>query len=173
MVNRQFLKKWNLLIFGIFFTLLMIISPAISSAATSGEFSGTWVADGSREKFPFGRDREIYTFKLSGHVSLKTNIGQTKHYWSECVGLSDSVSGAITRCVWKDVDGPEIYITLKSKPLRAGGQVSGTIIGGTGPLQGISGDLSFIWSSFTFQKDGSKSMVMGQTLDLTGHYQLP
>ena len=169
---KAFFKSWGVLAVSLII-LFTVGLPAVGHAAESGEFSGTWVADGSREKFPFGEGREIYTFKLSGHVSLKTKIGQQKHYWSECVGLSDSVSGAITRCVWKDVNGPKIYITLKSKPLHSGGQVSGTIVGGTGPLQGISGNLSFIWSSFSFQKDGDKSMVMGQTLDLAGTYQLP
>ena len=144
-----------------------------SRAADSGEFSGSWVANGSRENFPFSDDREVYTFKLAGHVSLETKLGKKKHYWSECVGLSDTASGAVARCVWKDLDGPEIYITLQSDRLQSDQRVTGTIVGGSEHLEGISGDLSFVWSSISFQKEGGKSMVSGQTFDLTGRYQIP
>ncbi len=170
---NQFSKKWSMLIISLIVVFVTVGLPTVSKAAESGEFNGTWVANGSREKFSFGADREIYTFELSGHVSLKTKIGKKKHYWSECIGLSDSVSGAVVRCVWKDLDGPEIYITLQSDHLQSDHRVTGTIIGGSDHLQGISGDLSFIWSSVSFQEDGSKSMLSGQTFDLSGSYQIP
>ena len=170
---NQFSKKWSLLIVSLVVVLLTVGLPIVSSAAESGEFSGTMVANGSRVEFPFSADREIYTFELSGNVSLKTTIGNKKHYWSECIGFSDTVSGVIARCVWNDLDGSEIYLSLKSKPLREGGRVVGTIIGGSDRLTGISGDLSFVWSSFATQKDAGKSMIMGQTLDLSGSYQIP
>ncbi len=173
MTSCQFSKKWGMLIASMIITLLAMSLPAVSSAATSGEFSGAWVANGSRVKFPFGADREIYTFKLSGSVRLKTKVGVEKNYWSDCVGFSDTVSGAVARCVWKDLNGSEIYIALKSKPLHEGGQVTGTIVGGSDHLKGISGDLSFVWSTFSTQKEAGKSMIMGQTLDLKGTYQLP
>ena len=170
---NQFSKKWSLLIVSLVAVLLTVGLPIVSSAVESGEFSGTMVANGSRVEFPFSADREIYTFELSGNVSLKTTIGNKKHYWSECIGFSDTVSGVIARCVWNDLDGSEIYLSLKSKPLHEGARVVGTIIGGSDRLTGISGDLSFVWSSFATQKDAGKSMIMGQTLDLSGHYRLP
>ena len=173
MNGNQFSKKWSLLIINLIVISLACGLPTVSRAAESGEFSGTWVANGSREMFPFSADREIYTFELSGHVSLKTKLGKKKHYWSECIGLSDTASGAVARCVWKDLDGPEIYITLQSDRLQSDQRVTGTIVGGSEHLQGISGELSFIWSSISFQKEGGKSMVSGQTLDLSGSYQIP
>ena len=173
MNGNQFSKKWSLLIINMIVISLSFGLSIASEAADSGEFSGSWIANGSREKFPFGNDREIYTFVLAGHVNLKTTLGKTKDYWSECVGLADSVSGAVARCVWKDLDGPEIYILLQSEQLQGGNKVTGTIVGGSEHLDGISGDLSFIWSSVSFQKEGDKSMVSGQTFDLSGSYQIP
>ena len=173
MVDYQFAKRWSLLIIGMVVTLLTVSLPIAGNAATSGEFDGTWVANGSRIEFPFSPDRKIYTFKLSGNVSLKTTLGNKSNYWSECVGFSDTSSGVVARCVWKDLDGSEIYVALKSKELHEGGQVVGTIVGGSNRLKGISGDLSFGWFSFIVQKDGDKSMMMGQTLDLKGTYQIP
>ena len=170
---NQFSKKWSFLITSLIVVLLIVSLPIMSEAAESGEFNGTWVANGSRVEFPFSADREIYTFEVSGHVSLKTKVGHEKNYWSECVGFSDTAIGVIARCVWKDLNGAEIYLSLKSEALHAGGEVTGTIVGGSDHLEGISGDLSFIWSSFSMQKDADQSMVMGQTLDLHGRYQLP
>ncbi len=173
MDGNQSSGKWGLLIINLIVISLAFGLPTVSRAAESGAFSGTWVANGSRELFPFSNDREIYAFELSGHVNLKTDLGKTKDYWSTCVGLADSVSGTAARCVWKDLDGPEIYILLQSEQLQGGNRVTGTIVGGSEHLEGISGDLSFIWSSVSFQKDGNKSMVSGQTLDLSGSYQIP
>lgn len=173
MSGKQLSTRRGLLIIKLIVLLLTIGLYTESRAADSGEFNGSWVANGSRENFPFSDDREVYTFELSGHVSLKTKLGKKKHYWSECVGLSDTASGAVARCVWKDLDGPEIYVTLQSDRLQSDQRVTGTIVGGSEHLEGISGDLSFVWSSISFQKEGGKSMVSGQALDLSGRYQIP
>jgi hypothetical protein len=173
MSGKQLSTRRRLLIIKLIVLLLTIGLYTESRAADSGEFNGSWVANGSRENFPFSDDREVYTFKLAGHVSLETKLGKKKHYWSECVGLSDTASGAVARCVWKDLDGPEIYVTLQSDRLQSDQRVTGTIVGGSEHLEGISGDLSFAWSSISFQKEGGKSMVSGQTLDLSGSYQIP
>ena len=173
MDGKQSSGKWGLLIINLIVISLAFSLPTVSRAAESGAFSGTWVANGSREEFPFGNAREVYTFELAGHVSLKSDLGKKNDYWSECVGLSDSVSGTVARCVWKDLAGSEIYITLQSERMHKDSRVTGTIVGGSENLEGISGDLSFIWSSVSFQREGSRSMVSGQTLDLSGSYQIP
>ena len=170
---KHFSTRRGLLILKLIVLLLTIGFYTEGLAAESGEFSGSWVANGSRENFPFSDDREVYTFELDGHVSLESKLGKKKHYWSECVGLSDTASGAVARCVWKDLDGPEIYLTLQSDRLQTDQQVTGAIVGGSEHLEGISGELSFVWSSISFQREGGKSMVSGQTLDLSGSYQLP
>ena len=144
-----------------------------AGASETGTFNGTWVANGIREVFPFSDDRVISTFKLSGHVNLQTSLGTTKDYWSECVGFTDTMTGVVGRCVWKDLSGTNIYITLQSEKLGSENLFNGAIIGGNGPLRGITGDLSFTWSSVIFQKEDGRSTITGQTLDLHGNYQLP
>jgi hypothetical protein len=145
-----------------------------SHAAESGEFKGTMIANGTRTPFPFGDVRQVFTFKLGGHVSLQTPLGKKKDYWSECIGLADSTTGFVGRCVWKDLDGPEIYLTIQSDKLQQGSQVNGTIVGGSGKFAGITGDLSFNWSSVITQTDAEGVVnVTGQTRNLAGHYQVP
>jgi hypothetical protein len=143
-------------------------------AAESGEFKGAMIANGTRTSFPFGDGRQVFTFKLAGHVNLQTALGKKKDYWSECVGLADSVTGIVGRCVWKDLAGPEIYVTLQSDRLQQGSQVTGTIVGGTGNLSGISGELSFNWASvITLTEAEGVVSVTGQTRNLSGSYQVP
>jgi hypothetical protein len=154
--------------------VLLTASPLVlSHAAESGEFKGNWIANGTRTPFPFGDDRQVFTFKIAGHVSLQTSLARKKDYWSECVGLVDSVTGLTGRCVWKDLAGPEIYITVQSDRLQQGSLVTGTIVGGSGKLTGISGDITFNWSSVISLKEDGVMTVTGETRNLTGHYRVP
>jgi hypothetical protein len=173
MSSNHFSGRWVLLMVTLGALFLMVICPTTGIAGESGHFSGTWIANGEREKFPFSDDRMIYTFSLSGHVNLETSLGKQKDYWSDCVGLADSVSGVVARCVWKDLNGPRVYITLQSEKLQQDNAFSGTIVGGTDHLKGITGELSFLWSSLSFQDEEGKSSVTGQTLNLQGSYQIP
>ncbi len=166
-------KQWGRLMIILSVLFLMADLPTIGHAAESGEFSGTWIANGEREMFPFGDERKIYTFKLSGHVNLETSLGRQKDYWSDCVGFADTGTGIEARCVWKDFAGPKVFMTLKSEKLQKDNRFTGTIVGGTEHLKGITGELSFIWSSLSFQEEAGKSSVTGQTLDLRGTYQVP
>ena len=154
--------------------LLAMAAASTGFAAETGEFKGAWIANGTRTPFSFGDGRQVFTFKLSGHVSLQTALGKKKDYWSDCVGLADTATGVTGRCVWKDLDGPEVYITLQSDKLQQGSQVTGVIVGGTGPLSGITGDLSFNWSSVFSQTDAEGvANVTGQTRNLAGHFRVP
>ena len=156
--------------------LLMTIPLTIQShAADSGEFKGGWIANGTRELFPLGSERQVYTFKIAGHVDLhNTTIGKKKDFWAECVGLSDTVTGVVGRCVWEDFAGHELYLTLQSNQLLQGIQVAGTIVGGTGQFAGISGELSFNWSSVILQTDAEGiANVSGHSKNLVGHYRVP
>ena len=74
-MNATLTKKlcWGIL-FGVF--LLMAGAVTESRAVDVGDFEGSWVANGTRKLFPFG-DRKVYTFEISGPVSLKTELGKT------------------------------------------------------------------------------------------------
>jgi hypothetical protein len=166
--------KLMLRIFACGVLLLATFSFTNSHAAESGEFKGSWIANGTRTTFPFGDGRQVFTFKLAGHVSLQTTLAKKKDYWADCIGLADSMTGLSGRCVWKDLAGPEIYLTMQSDRLQQGSQVVGTIVGGTGPLSGISGDLLFNWSSVITQTDAEGIVnVSGETRNLGGRYRIP
>lgn len=173
MSYKILLSDGKCLVVSLFVLLIFAGLPTITIAAESGEFNGIWIANGTREVFPFGEDRQVYTFKLSGHVNLQSDIGKTKDFWSKCVGLSDTESGTVARCVWQDLYGGKIFITLRSDRLQEDNLVTGEIVGGTDNLEGISGELSFSWSSVTFQKEGAVSTVTGQALGLEGNYRVP
>ena len=115
------------------------LSADVIAAATQGSFSGTWTANGTRESLLLGKDRETALIRLSGHVNLKDTLGKQKDYWSTCIGLADSTTGSNARCVWRSLDGQEIYIVLKAEQLSKDWIVTGEIVGRTGDVK-FSGD---------------------------------
>ena len=148
-----------------------IILPRDVTAQRTGSFSGTWIASGQRHAFDFLKEREVGTFRLTGHVNLKENLGEIEDYWAECVGLSDSETGGSARCVWRSMEGDKAYIMLTGKPLEKSNKVTGEFVGGTGSLRGIEGTFTFTWSSvFTNKNQGT---FTGQTKDLKGSYRIP
>ena len=184
MSRKHASKRWRLLLIAISAFYLAVSLPVSIYASESGEFNGTWIANGTRTNFPFSADRKIYTFSLSGHVNLQTSLGKEKDYWSITVkrvntivsvetGLRNRVVGIIARCVWEDLDGTELYLTLQSEKWQEATPFTGNIVGGSGRLQGIVGELSFTWSSFIVLQEESGSTASGQTLDLRGSYQIP
>lgn len=165
------------IVFLILFNLVFIAPGSITTsgiaAGTSGSFTGTWVANGTRDVLSFGDNRDVALLKLSGHVNLKDQVGMQKDYWSECIGLADTESGSNVRCVWRGPNGQEIYIVLQSELLATGASVSGAIVGGTGSAAGIRGELKFEWSTMSLQKQNNVIEVGGYATDLKGSFQLP
>ncbi|HZV82195.1 MAG TPA: hypothetical protein VFF53_08515 [Geobacteraceae bacterium] len=166
------------LLFRFFASGVLLLSISFLSeghAADSGEFKGSWIANGTRTPFAFGTERQVFIYKITGHVNLhNAPLGKKKDFWAECVGLADSVTGLVGRCVWKDLTGPEVYLTIQSDQLEQGSQVTGTIVGGSGRFAGISGDLSFNWSSVIVMKDADGTVsVNGETKNIDGHYRIP
>ena len=175
MGNYSLSLSWHSRVISFVVLFLVFGFQAVGCAAEAGEFSGKWIANGVKEVFISNSDIQIYTFNFSGHVNLQSSLGKKNDYWAECIGLSDSATGATARCVWKDLDGSEIYLSLQSGAIQKDKRVTGTILGGSNKLEGISGELSYSWSSVSTQlnENGRKTTITGQTLDLSGSYVIP
>ena len=162
------------LFFGCLAASERLVSPV--SAAEDGTFTGTWVANGSKEVLAFGSERETALFKLSGDVNLNHKIGRESNYWSECIGLADSETGSDIRCVWRSLHGDEIYLTLKGTRLEKGSTITGSITGGTGAAKGITGTLRFTWSMMSFDllnNETGRTGITGFSKDVSGTCKLP
>jgi hypothetical protein len=146
-----------------------LVSPV--PAVQEGTFTGTWDANGSKEVLAFGSERETAIFKLSGHVRLTNEIGKERDFWAESIGLADRETGSDIRCVWRTLDGDEIYLVMKGTRMEKGSSVTGTIIGGTGKAKGITGTIRFTWSMIFKQE--SETAIGGFATDLSGTYKLP
>jgi hypothetical protein len=147
---------------------------ATSHAGEKGTFSGSWMANGSKEVLPLGKNRETALFKLAGHVNLQNEkIGKQKDFYAQCIGLSDFSTGSDIRCVWRSLDGEEIYLTLQGTRMEKESRVTGNIVGGTGSLDGITGYLHFTWSSMSFAQANDESGIGGFSQDVKGSYQIP
>jgi hypothetical protein len=159
----------------LFFWCLAASGSMVSSAlaAEDGTFAGTWVANGSKEVLALGSERETALFKLSGHVNLNKKIGKESNFWSECIGLADSATGSDIRCVWRSLDGLEIYLTLKGTRMEKGSSITGSITGGTGEAKGITGTLQFTWSMMSFKQLDKEAGISGFSKDVSGTYKLP
>ena len=175
MGNYSLSLSWHSRVISFVVLFLVFGFQAVSCAAEAGEFSGKWIANGVKEVFISNSDIQIYTFNFSGHVNLQSSLGKKNDYWAECIGLSDSATGATARCVWKDLEGAEIYLSLQGSAIQTDKRVTGTILGGSNKLEGISGELSYSWSSVSTQlnENGRKTTITGQTLDLSGSYVIP
>jgi hypothetical protein len=151
-----------------------MVSPVL--AAEDGTFTGSWVANGSKEVLSLGRERETAIFRLSGDVNLTNTVGKESNYWSECIGLADPETGSDIRCVWRSLHGDEIFLTMKGTRMEKGSSVTGTIIGGTGAAKGITGALRFTWSMMTSEHlntETEKTGIYGFSKDVSGTYKLP
>ncbi len=144
-----------------------------SCAGEQGTFTGTWVAYGSKDVLSLGMNRETSLFKLSGHVSLKDTIGKEKDFWANCIGLADDETGSDIRCVWRSMDGHEIYLTLKGSRMEEASRVTGNLFDGTGSWKGITGTLQFTWSTMSFEQMSDEIGIGGFSKDISGSYQIP
>jgi hypothetical protein len=120
-----------------------------------------------------GSERDTALFKLSGLVTLTNKIGKEGEYWSECIGFADSETGSDIRCVWRGLDGHEIYLTMQGTRMEKGSSVTGSIIGGTGVAKGITGTFRFTWSSMSFKQVNDETGIGGFSKDVSGTYKLP
>ena len=173
-MNDKAERAFLLMMIVLWQTLLSTVLPSAAGALEKGSFTGSWMANGSKEVLELGKNRETALFKLAGHVNLKNDkIGKEKDFYAQCIGLSDFSTGSDIRCVWRNVDGQEIYLTLHGKRMEEGSRVTGNIVGGTGTFEGITGYLHFTWSSMSFAQTSHETGIGGFAQNISGSYQLP
>lgn len=152
--------------------LALLLFTGSAMAGQEGTFAGTWTASGKYQPLDFVQDREVFTFRLSGHVNLKTGMGEVVDLWSECAGLWDARTGSATRCVWRDPGGEDAaYCLLEGRLVEEGVRVTGQFVGGAGKLNGLTGNLSFTWKSVF--RNPTDNILTGHTENLSGSYNLP
>ena len=158
--------------FIILLAVLTVVMPTpFLAAAEDGTFTGTWIASGERQVQDFAEGREVFTYRVKGHLNLKDSLGGVADFWSECSGLWDAKTGSTARCAWRGLDGQKVFIVMDGQPLKEGVQVTGEIIGGTGKLEGITGAFTFTWTSVFINED--TDTLTGHTENISGTYRLP
>ena len=152
-------------------TVILFLQVSQARAAEEGTFTGTWIASGQRQVLDFTPEREVYTFRLQGHVNLKSNLGKVADFWSECAGLWDDETGSEGRCAWRSTDGDMAFIVLRGRLMEEGIQVTAEVVGGTGGLKDVEGIFTFTWTSvFTDPNTGS---LTAHTENIAGNYSIP
>ena len=152
-------------------TLMLLLPAATVRAAEEGTFTGTWIASGQRQVLDFIPEREVFTFRLQGHVNLKTNLGDISDYWSDCTGIWDDETGSEGRCVWRSTKGEKAFIVLRGRALEEGIQVTAEVVGGTGSLQDVEGIFTFTWTSVF--RDPDTGSLTAHTENIEGSYRIP
>jgi hypothetical protein len=112
-----------------------------------------------------GPDRQASIFRLTGSLLLSGKQRPAVGFRAQVVGLTDTQSGMLGRCIWTDERGDEVYSELKGDAVAAGGRIVGTITGGTGRYAGVTGDYSFRWQHIV---SSDNDEVSGRVTDLKG-----
>ena len=136
----------------------------------SRTFTGTWSASGSRHTLRLGPDHRASIVSLTGSLLLTGQRGLGVGFQAEVIGMSDSLTGGMGRCVWTDERGDQVFSELTGEPIATGRVFVGRIIGGTGRYAGLTGEYRFHWKYVIDDEDG---VVSGRTVDLEGRVQAP
>ena len=129
-------------------------------------FEGTWSASGQRQTLATDIGRRSATVQLSGAITVKTGAGLSRGFRGEVIGFDDGAGVIVGRVVWTDQSGDKIYSFLQGDTLAAEGRlVRGTITGGTGRYNGVTGEYEFRWQHVIAAEGNS---VNGRAVDLRG-----
>ena len=151
--------------------LMGVLAASQGQAAEEGTFTGTWIVSGQRQMQDFLPDREVFTFRVRGHVNLTNNLGEVADFWSECAGIWDDRTGSEGRCVWRSPEGEKAFIVLRGRLMEENIQVVAEVVGGTGNLKDVQGSFKFTWTS-VFIDPGTQNLT-AHTKDIAGAYRIP
>ena len=107
---------------------------------------------------------------MTGSLLLTGQRGLGVGFQAEAIGISDTVTGGIGRCVWTDQRGDKVFSELKGEPLGTGSRVVGTITGGTGRWAGLTGEYELRWQYVLESDEGT---ISGRAVGLKGRVTVP
>jgi hypothetical protein len=128
-------------------------------------FEGTWSASGTRQTLHQGPGHRASIVELTGSMLLVGERRLGVGFQAEAIGFSDAATGLTGRCVWTDAHGNEVWSELQGQHVGSGNRVVGTLTGGTGRFEGITGEYAFEWQYVVAAEDGE---ISGRAVGLTG-----
>jgi len=131
-------------------------------------FDGSWTASGQRQTVPTESGRPAAIAHLSGAVVVANGTGTVAGFTGEAVGFDDGTSVTTGRAVWTDSAGDRIFSALRGGPLQTGRHITGTITGGTGRWNGVTGEYELTWQ---YVVSGESDSVQGRAVDLHGQFR--
>ncbi|HSF04806.1 MAG TPA: hypothetical protein VLG10_03370 [Methylomirabilota bacterium] len=147
--------------------------PGPDGAPAPGEtrtFEGTWSASGTRHTLHLERGHQASIFTLTGSLLLTGQRGLGVGFQGEVIGMSDSLTGGVGRCVWTDERGDKVFSELRGEPIGTGSHVVGTITGGTGRYAGVTGEYELRWQ-YVIESD--EETISGRAIGLKGRVTAP
>lgn len=148
-------------------------APGPEGAPAPGEsrtFEGTWSATGARHTLHLERGHTASVFTLTGSLLLTGERGLGVGFQGEAIGISDSLTGGVGRCVWTDEHGDKVFSEIRGQPVGTGSHIVGTITGGTGRWAGLTGEYQLRWQYVIESDDGT---ISGRAVGLKGRVTVP
>jgi hypothetical protein len=136
--------------------LLAVATPLVASAADDapipkeGSYTTTTMGSASMKALPLGKDRLQLSWEWLGVQSVEGGKGLTHDASVRCQGSLRALNGAYesytNSCVFTRPDGDQIFWVETMDTGKMGGESrgTGTIVGGTGKLAGITGSGEWI-----------------------------
>lgn len=126
--------------------MLALASTGAAGAAEDWRaFAGSLSATGRRDTLPTEGRRAAAIVRLSGTVVLTSGEGLSRGFRCEAIGFDDGSDVRVGRAVWTDERGDRIFSAFQGEPLETGRRIVGTITGGTGRYEGLTGEYSLTW----------------------------
>ena len=149
--------------------LAVTSAAAVSTQEGWRTFEGSWSATGRRESVPIEGEGAAAIVHVSGALVLALGDGLSRGFQADVIAFHDGVASSVGRAVWTDERGDRVFSTLEGEALETGRRIRGTITGGTGRYEGLSGEYTLSWQYVVRAEDGA---IQGRSADLKGRYRV-
>lgn len=139
--------------------------PELLPADAWHAFEGSWNASGTRHTLRLGGQHQASVIDVSGSMLLSGDSRLGIGFRAEVIGFSDDQHGLVGRAVWTDERGDRVFSELKGEKVVTGNRITGTITGGTGRYDGVTGDYGFQWQYVIEAEEGT---IQGRAIGLKG-----